>query len=498
MQYKIVVDKQPRTNPSSEKKEYIVDIEELRIKGGTYDSLVITKDEDYVMRRLELTEYHVLNVLEVPIKETLEDINIELFEGDNYIYLVDMTGNKFYAEYMVKNDLTELYATKLELSTSIEQTAQDIMLVVNKKVDEEEFGTLIEQNAEAIKFAWNQISEFIQLMIINNNASFAILDSSKKPIAYFDKTGIHFSSNNTAFGEMGVQTVDGNKFISFSVDGTYGSSISNGMAWGIKTTTDNKFHPIFYIKNFEMGPLNSDASYGELVLSACNLVLDGIGTGMKSGGVFLNGDPTGFGLYFWDEKTNKSLLAIHPKNVIDYASITILDNIKFYANQAGSNSFKLGTGDNYCLFTDTGDLHAHTFYIDGDSDIYANLHCSQDISADGNMYAQNFISDRRLKKNIKNAKDNALDIINKMKIHSFDWKEDNSHVDYGFIAQELEEIDENYVLKQEIKNKKEEVTDYKYYVNELPIIATLTKAIQEQQLQIEELQKEIKELKGGK
>ena len=465
MQYKIVVDKQPRTNPSSEKKEYIVDIEELRIKGGTYDSLVITKDEDYVMRRLELTEYHVLNVLEVPIKETLEDINIELFEGDNYIYLVDMTGNKFYAEYMVKNDLTELYATKLELSTSIEQTAQDIMLVVNKKVDEEEFGTLIEQNAEAIKFAWNQISEFIQLMIINNNASFAILDSSKKPIAYFDKTGIHFSSNNTAFGEMGVQTVDGN---------------------------------IFYIKNFEMGPLNSDASYGELVLSACNLVLDGIGTGMKSGGVFLNGDPTGFGLYFWDEKTNKSLLAIHPKNVIDYASITILDNIKFYANQAGSNSFKLGTGDNYCLFTDTGDLHAHTFYIDGDSDIYANLHCSQDISADGNMYAQNFISDRRLKKNIKNAKDNALDIINKMKIHSFDWKEDNSHVDYGFIAQELEEIDENYVLKQEIKNKKEEVTDYKYYVNELPIIATLTKAIQEQQLQIEELQKEIKELKGGK
>ena len=61
-----------------------------------------------------------------------------------------------------------------------------------------------------------------------------------------------------------------------------------------------------------------------------------------------------------------------------------------------------------------------------------------------------------------------------------------------------EEIDENYVLKQEIKNKKEEVTDYKYYVNELPIIATLTKAIQEQQAQIEELQKEIKELKGGK
>ena len=338
------------------------------------------------------------------------------------------------------------------------------------------------------------------MMIINNNASFAILDENKNVMMALDKKGQHFYERDgtTVFGEMGVQTVDDNNYIAFSVESDYDTDTANGMAWGIKTKKDNKFHPILFIRNFNIGPENSDASFGELELNSSNLVLNGIGTGIKTGGVFINGDPTGFGLYFWDEKTNKSLLAIHPKNVIDYASITILDNIKFYANQAGSNSFKLGTGDNYCLFTDTGDLHAHTFYIDGDSDIYANLHCSQDISADGNMYARNFISDRRLKKNIKNAKDNALDIINKMKIHSFDWKEDNSHVDYGFIAQELEEIDENYVLKQEIKNKKEEVTDYKYYVNELPIIATLTKAIQEQQLQIEELQKEIKELKGGK
>jgi cell division protein FtsB len=38
--------------------------------------------------------------------------------------------------------------------------------------------------------------------------------------------------------------------------------------------------------------------------------------------------------------------------------------------------------------------------------------------------------------------------------------------------------------------------DGTYYINELPIIATLTKAIQEQQAQIEELKNEIKKLKG--
>ena len=325
-----------------------------------------------------------------------------------------------------------------ESVASLNIRAGDIESSVTEKVGKTEFGTYITQNKDSVKLAWNQISEYIQMMIINNNASFAILDSSKKPIAYFDKTGIHFSSNNTAFGEMGVQTVDGNKFISFSVDGTYGSSISNGMAWGIKTTTDNKFHPIFYIKNFEMGPLNSDASYGELVLSACNLVLDGIGTGMKSGGVFLNGDPTGFGLYFWDEKTNKLLLAIHPENVIDYASITILDNIKFYANQAGSNSFKLGTGDNYCLFTDDGAISGNNLYINGSGTFTEYLDCHKNINCDGNVYAKNISSDKRLKKNIKNANDNAIKQINKIKIKSFDWKEDNVHTNYGFIAQELE------------------------------------------------------------
>jgi hypothetical protein len=128
---------------------------------------------------------------------------------------------------------------------------------------------------------------------------------------------------------------------------------------------------------------------------------------------------------------------------------------------------------------------------------FNSIRCYGDINCDGKVYAQN-VSDRRLKKNIKDVEDNALDNVKKIKVRSFDWKKDDSHVSYGFIAQELEEIDECYVLKQEIKNDKGEITDYKYYQNEFPIIATLTKAIQEQQAQIEELQKEIKELKGGK
>ena len=134
MQYKIVVDKQSRTNPSEEKREYTIDIEELRVKGSVYDSINIEVDKTYVTRRLSLSEYGVLTELDEPIIENLDEVNIQLFEGDNYIYLVDMTGNKFYAEYLIKNDFNDIYATRGEMNTAIEQTARSIELSVNQKL----------------------------------------------------------------------------------------------------------------------------------------------------------------------------------------------------------------------------------------------------------------------------------------------------------------------------------------------------------------------------
>lgn len=134
MQYKIIVDKQPNTNPSDEKKEYIIDIEELRVKGDVYDSLNIELSRTYVTRRLNLSEYGVLTVLDEPVIEELTEVNIELFEGDNYIYLSDMQGNKFYAEYLIKNDFNDIYATKNEMNSAITQTAEGIELSVNQKL----------------------------------------------------------------------------------------------------------------------------------------------------------------------------------------------------------------------------------------------------------------------------------------------------------------------------------------------------------------------------
>ena len=119
------------------------------------------------------------------------------------------------------------------------------------------------------------------------------------------------------------------------------------------------------------------------------------------------------------------------------------------------------------------------------------------IDVIGNVYADNISSDKRLKENIEKSKINGLDIVNLFNVKSFDWKKDKKHVDAGIIAQEVEKIDENFVLKKPVLNKEKEVIDYQYYINELPIIVTLIKAIQELSHQVEELEKQLKEGKNG-
>lgn len=134
MIYKIIVDKQPMSNPNEERKEYEIDIAPLYFKHDVYDSLVITHNEDYVMRRLELQDYNVLVELDPPVKEPLTDINIELFEGENYIYLYDMVGNKIVAQYLVKNEFNELYVLETEMHSAIRQSANEIELIVGGQV----------------------------------------------------------------------------------------------------------------------------------------------------------------------------------------------------------------------------------------------------------------------------------------------------------------------------------------------------------------------------
>jgi hypothetical protein len=111
------------------------------------------------------------------------------------------------------------------------------------------------------------------------------------------------------------------------------------------------------------------------------------------------------------------------------------------------------------------------------------------IQTSGSSTSYNTSSDQRLKENITDS-DEARSKVNAIQVRKFNWKVDGSYQPYGMIAQELQSIVPEAVSSPE---KPEEM----FGVDYSKLVPLLTKAIQEQQTQIEALQSEINTLKGG-
>ena len=102
----------------------------------------------------------------------------------------------------------------------------------------------------------------------------------------------------------------------------------------------------------------------------------------------------------------------------------------------------------------------------------------------------NATSDERLKENITDAP-LALDKVMDIPVRSYDWKEDKHHVEYGFIAQELEKV---YVEPVSVGGDSEKNNPWGVEYGRLTPI--LVKAIQEQQTLINNLTTRLNALEG--
>lgn len=101
-------------------------------------------------------------------------------------------------------------------------------------------------------------------------------------------------------------------------------------------------------------------------------------------------------------------------------------------------------------------------------------------------------SDEKLKKNIEKSEVNALDVIKDIEHYSFDWKDESrGSIKLGYVAQQLEEVEESFALK--IKQKD---GDYTYQIDDTHLIPYITKAIQELYSENMSMKNEIQELKS--
>ena len=125
--------------------------------------------------------------------------------------------------------------------------------------------------------------------------------------------------------------------------------------------------------------------------------------------------------------------------------------------------------------------HPYALYINSGTARFASMTTNEQVVT----------SDRKLKTNIITI-DNSLEKINKMRGVYFDWKDKEKYSEkrqIGFIAQEVEEVVPELVSEGDKDTKA---------VNYAQTVALLLEAVKEQNKIIEELRKDVEELKNNK
>ena len=121
--------------------------EVLRQNGDVYDEYVLDNGKAKIIRRINPDG----TIKDTETEEDLGDFNIPLTLGTNIITIKNYSA-RLMAKFAIQNDLVEIFATKVEMNSSITQTAQSITLEVDKKINdtEQELNSTITQTAEDI------------------------------------------------------------------------------------------------------------------------------------------------------------------------------------------------------------------------------------------------------------------------------------------------------------------------------------------------------------
>ncbi len=118
----------------------------LRQNGSIRDEYVLKDGKAQVIRRIN-KDGTIKAIEEI---EDLGEFFIELKDVENVIEIKNYSA-EIEAKYAIQNDYTDIYATKVEMSSSIKQTSDEINLEVRKKVGKDEVISSINQSAEEVR-----------------------------------------------------------------------------------------------------------------------------------------------------------------------------------------------------------------------------------------------------------------------------------------------------------------------------------------------------------
>lgn len=221
---------------------------------GTYDT-AITMDGQIVGERL-IGGSVTADKLSVSYKSSVEKQISDAIDDSN-----DYTDDKLKSywtrvevETAIKNTKNAVLISAKETATSytddklksystsaqIKVKTDSIESEVKKKLNSSELSTKIQQNASAVKIAWNNISKYVQFESGELRIYDSAVTSSQKLVSKFNYNGCHFYRNDYYVGKIGtneLQSDSSKKGLNFDLE-------SNGayMTWASKDSSSTNVY----------------------------------------------------------------------------------------------------------------------------------------------------------------------------------------------------------------------------------------------------------------
>lgn len=378
----------------------------------------------------------------------------------------------------VNNDLTTKYYTKTETENKITQTAESTISEVSKTYSTKtetvnakteainsansstdnklkdytvtsKLGTWVEQNYEYIKYAWNQISQYLKMEGIDGKATLNIYDENNKMLMSLNQDGqTFFDTSGKKIGTVGIVRENNKDTLAFGMNVDWNSvSESKSMAWGY-FDKNGKFLPIFHL----VGTYGGEGSeYGGELAVEGTLSTDSLKV-IK--GTLESGE-TSFNVI---DSNGNSLISV-TQHMDDSSKV-------FDSSIQGRTYFP----DGLVVLEGIGFHHGNPV-IDIEGNTVLCRVSGSDIAFYANGQFVNYLysstSDKRLKSNFKEVPDDLLKIIDELKIQQFNVN-NREKINFGIIAQDfIEYCNQNNINPEEYeilgKFKKQIDDDTEYY-----------------------------------